>query len=225
MADSSGFVANCERWLPVVDAMPWYEVSDRGRVCSREHDIQVTRWGQLIPTHYKEQFLSLRPTKKGYVRVGIVGQDGVKKVRAVQQLVLEAFVGPCPPGMTEALHNDDDKSNNWIGNLRWGTHADNMQDMIRNGNNPGRNRKRCPFEHLLMPPNLVPAMLRRGRRVCLTCNRARTNVRNCLARGKGCVDLAERQRHHYTELMLSFEDEAAQFPHLMDLGVTHQIAA
>lgn len=224
MSDSSGFVANCERWRPVVGAMPWYEVSDHGRVCSREHDVQITRWGRPIPTHYKEKFLSLRPNKKGYARVGIVGLDGVKRARAVQQLVLEAFVGPRPDATSEGLHNDDNKANNRLDNLRWGTHADNMQDMVRNGNNPARNRKRCPFGHLLKSPNLVKAMLRIDRRICRTCNRSRTDVRNALARRGEVIELAARQRHHYTEIMGDFGDEAIRFPHLMDLDAVHRAA-
>lgn len=50
----------------------------------------------------------------------------------VGRLVLEAFVGPCPPGM-ECCHNDDNPTNNTLGNLRWGTHSDNMRDAYRNG--------------------------------------------------------------------------------------------
>ena len=35
--------------------------------------------------------------------------------RSVGRLVLEVFVGPCPPGM-EACHNDGDPHNNWLDN-------------------------------------------------------------------------------------------------------------
>jgi hypothetical protein len=51
--------------------------------------------------------------------------------KRVHRLVLETFVGPCPDGM-EALHEDDDPTNNHISNLRWGTRQQNREDMIRN---------------------------------------------------------------------------------------------
>lgn len=56
----------------------------------------------------------------------------IKQKRYIHRLVLEAFVGPCPAGM-ECLHQDGDKSNNRIGNLRWGTSQENADDVLRQG--------------------------------------------------------------------------------------------
>src|SRR5690606_12503326 len=64
---------------------------------------------------------------RGYRVVGLNCRQ--KKVHI---LVLETFVGPRPAG-GEGLHSDDDKSNNALANLRWGTHADNYADRVRNG--------------------------------------------------------------------------------------------
>jgi hypothetical protein len=51
----------------------------------------------------------------------------------VHHLVLEAFVGPCPPGQ-EARHvNDNDRANNALSNLAWGTHRENCADRDRHG--------------------------------------------------------------------------------------------
>jgi HNH endonuclease len=53
--------------------------------------------------------------------------------RLVHRLVLEAFVGPCPPGM-EACHDPDpNPANNRLENLRWDTHKANQQDMGKHG--------------------------------------------------------------------------------------------
>ena len=47
-------------------------------------------------------------------------------------LVLEAFVGPCPPDM-ECCHNDSNCLNNSISNLRWDTHKNNIRDAVIQG--------------------------------------------------------------------------------------------
>lgn len=60
-------------------------------------------------------------------------------------MVLEAFVGPCPPGQ-ECRHLDGDPSNNRVENLAWGTHEENAGDMIRHDRvNKG---ERCTFSRL-----------------------------------------------------------------------------
>lgn len=50
----------------------------------------------------------------------------------VGRLVVEAFIGPKPPGQV-VRHMDDDRSNNALENLRYGTVADNAADARRNG--------------------------------------------------------------------------------------------
>jgi hypothetical protein len=49
--------------------------------------------------------------------------------------MLEAFVGPCPPG-EEGLHGDGDMFNNTISNLRWGTRRENVHDSMKHGTLP-----------------------------------------------------------------------------------------
>ena len=50
------------------------------------------------------------------------------KIRGVHTLVLEAFRGPCPPGMEACHFPDPDKSNNHLDNLRWDTRSENHHD-------------------------------------------------------------------------------------------------
>jgi hypothetical protein len=50
----------------------------------------------------------------------------------VAQLVCAAFHGPKPFAKAEALHGDGNCLNDRPGNLRWGTHKENMEDMMTN---------------------------------------------------------------------------------------------
>lgn len=103
-----------------------YEVSNLGRVRSYR---SPNGRGPL-----KSEPRILKPSKwagKKYVRYGLQAPGGVVWKRA-HHLVLEAFVGPRPTGC-DGLHDDDDQDNNALSNLRWGTHADNVEDKIRNG--------------------------------------------------------------------------------------------
>lgn len=50
--------------------------------------------------------------------------------RYVHHLVLEAFVGPCPP-KHEGNHDDGDPRNNYVGNLEWVTSQENSQHAAR----------------------------------------------------------------------------------------------
>lgn len=52
--------------------------------------------------------------------------------RFIHVLVLEAFVGPCPPGH-ECRHLDGNPANNHLGNLCWGTSSENHADQYRHG--------------------------------------------------------------------------------------------
>lgn len=107
-----------EKWLPV-PGFNGYEVSDHGRVRS------------FLQRHNQGRVLKPGQNNKGYLQVGLQSNSGMRS-RRIHTLVLEAFVGPCPPGMI-ALHNDDDKTNNRLENLRWGTHSENYRDSIKNG--------------------------------------------------------------------------------------------
>lgn len=54
------------------------------------------------------------------------------QTKYLHRLLLEAFVGPCPPAH-EALHINGDRLDNRLENLRWGTRKENVADAIRHG--------------------------------------------------------------------------------------------
>ena len=50
----------------------------------------------------------------------------------VHRLVLDAFVGPCPEGL-EACHENGNRIDNRLSNLRWDTRSNNHQDKLKHG--------------------------------------------------------------------------------------------
>lgn len=69
---------------------------------------------------------------KPYLRVWVYDHKGGRKGILVHRLILLAFVGECPPGM-QVRHKDDDKNNNAIENLSYGTCQQNRHDCYYNG--------------------------------------------------------------------------------------------
>jgi hypothetical protein len=108
-----------------VEGYPGYRVSSNGRVES-----YWTRRGRLcIPT---ETWRPLKPIlRNGYPTVNLA-KGGKKTICKIHRLVLECFVGPCPPGLL-ACHNDGDRANNDQSNLRWDTQKANADDTLRHG--------------------------------------------------------------------------------------------
>lgn len=73
----------------------------------------------------------------GYLYLALWRTGEGQYTRLVHRLVLEAFVGHCPPGM-ECCHADGDRTNNHVANLRWDTRVNNHADKRKHGTNrPG----------------------------------------------------------------------------------------
>jgi hypothetical protein len=61
-------------------------------------------------------------------------QLGVKGIKTgIHRLVALTFLGPPPTALHEVAHNDGDRNNNMVANLRWATHAENVADSFRHG--------------------------------------------------------------------------------------------
>lgn len=104
-----------------IERYPGYRFCADGSIwsCWRmgPNSIQTDKWRRLSP--------QLR--KDGY-RMTLIRRE----MCYAHRLILEAFVGPCPEGM-ECCHGDGNRSNNAIGNLRWGTGSSNTQDRWGHG--------------------------------------------------------------------------------------------
>lgn len=102
-----------------IEGFPGYKVGNDGSVWS------------CRGTEHHWRLLKMSP-KSGYPAVNLMC-NGNGICRHVHRIVLETFIGPCPPGM-EACHDPDPcRTNCEIRNLRWDTRKNNHADKIRHG--------------------------------------------------------------------------------------------
>ena len=105
-----------------IPGFPGYYASNEGRIWSCNGG--CGRW--LRPDRNK---------RDEHLRVTL-SSSGKTYRRFVHRLILETFVGPCPPGM-EACHGPDpDPANNRLENLRWDTAASNHREAVQQGRHP-----------------------------------------------------------------------------------------
>lgn len=145
-----------EEWRPV-DGFDGYMVSSLGRVIS----YRQTRSGHVMAQAIDNY---------GYPTVSLT-RNGKYRPYRVHGLVARAFHGPRPDGK-EARHLNGVKTDCRASNLQWGTHRQNMRDMLGHGTGWGSMNARkthCPREHEYTPEN---TKVHRGRRFCRACARA-----------------------------------------------------
>lgn len=104
-----------EIWKPVIGYEGLYEVSNYGNVRG------------LYRRRYK-QLLSPAKNNKGY-RYVCLSKDGMSKCVKVYRIVAMAFI-PNPYNLPEIDHIDGSRDNDAVWNLRWCTHAENVNNPI-----------------------------------------------------------------------------------------------
>jgi hypothetical protein len=149
------------RWVSGYEGI--YEVSTEGRVRS----------------HHKSPRILKPNTTSNYASVTLYRPGRIQTWR-VHRLVLETFVGPPPEG-TEGCHNNGDKWDNRVENLRWDTHTANQREMYRDhGVIHAQSRKtHCANGHEFTESNTMVVNDGTARR-CRTCKReyARNYMQN-----------------------------------------------
>jgi len=106
--------------LPVnyrgIEGFPGYRVGDDGSVWSHHGFGGSSKTYKRLKTNLVRNYLQISL----YI-------DGVPHYRRVHVLVLEAFIGRRPTGMQCCHFPDPDPANCRLENLRWGTHAENLE--------------------------------------------------------------------------------------------------
>lgn len=157
--------AEAVEWRPVPGYEGLYAVSSDGQVYSLP---------RIDPNNHpvRGRVLKATPDSHGYPRVSL-WRNGSPRNRRVHQLVCEAFLGSKPDGL-EVRHLDDNKLNNHLTNLAYGTTSENVRDMVANRIHGNVIKTHCPAGHPLAGDNLI--ISRRGSgdtfRQCMTCTRA-----------------------------------------------------
>lgn len=113
-----------ERWRDVVGYEGMYDISTHGRLRSylRQRMRPMTQPAVLKP---------YVPKRTGYPMY-LLSKGGQEKWRTAHSLVLESFVGPRPDGL-ECCHNDGDRRNAKLDNLRYDTRTANVRDCLKHG--------------------------------------------------------------------------------------------
>lgn len=113
-----------EEWRPIAGYEGFYEVSDLGRVRSMPRIVvsssgRHNRMGGFV--------LNAWVGGPGYPMVGLR-----QRSHLVHRLVLEAFIGPCPPGQM-CRHLNGNRQDARLVNLCWGTQLENEGDKLVHG--------------------------------------------------------------------------------------------
>ena len=167
-----------EHWLPVIGFEDSYEVSDHGRVRSLDRTVHNRSKGA---TRIRGRELKQMETKKGYLTVALY-KGGVRQIRPVHRLVLEAFVGSSPGSASQACHADGDPKNNRLSNLRWASNGENQRDSVAHGTHRSARVVTCPAGHPYSIENTY--VNPRGERQCRKCQSDRSMAYQARKRAK-----------------------------------------
>ena len=115
-----------------IHGFPGYKVDTLGEVwsCIKQKHLRGTRgtysylsdeWKKLNPIHQNNGYLTVNLHIKGK-----------KHPRSIHRLVLTAFNGDCPE-KHQACHNNGNRKDNRLENLRWDTPRNNNADKVAHG--------------------------------------------------------------------------------------------
>lgn len=125
-----------EVWRDIPGFEGYYQASNMGRIKSLSRQIFISKSNRSIGYYRRvnERFLKPGLTSNGYFSCTLWVEHESHQ-QTIHSLVLESFSGLRPDGLY-GCHKDDDKTNNRLENLYWGTPKENSGDKIINGNQP-----------------------------------------------------------------------------------------
>jgi hypothetical protein len=121
--------------------IPGFEGAYQASACGQIRSLERTVIGSRgVPVYVPGCIKTQRIDRYGYPVVGLA--KGGSKIQAytVHPLVLAAFAGPKPHPMFQACHNDGNRANNAISNLRWASPAENYNDRRAHGTDASGDR-------------------------------------------------------------------------------------
>lgn len=95
---------------------------------------KITKDGRIWSFYGKGRWLNPTKNQHGRLRI-ILCRDGKHYHKEIHRLVLETYRGKCPEGM-ESCHNNGNKLDNRVDNLRWDTRSNNHKDAVKHGTAP-----------------------------------------------------------------------------------------
>lgn len=114
-----------EVWKPIKGYEDSYEVSSQGRVRSKDKIRRLGK-GKGYDRFFPSKILSTSINNCGY-KIIILNKPGSKVIcKSIHRLVAEAFI-PNPLNLSDINHKDENKLNNFVDNLEWVSHKDNMR--------------------------------------------------------------------------------------------------
>ena len=104
-----------EKWLPLLNWESYYEVSNEGQIRSK---LRIRKKNTISEAKQRGgNLLKQIASKNGYLLANLTG-IGKRKQILVHRAVLMTFCG-IPKNNQECCHNDGNRKNNNISNLRW----------------------------------------------------------------------------------------------------------
>ena len=114
----------------------YYEIDDYMKekwITIKEYnDYKVSNYGNILSfKQNKEKLLNLISDKKGYLIISLF-KNNIQKNFRINRLVAQTFL-PNPESKPEINHIDGNKQNNYVDNLEWVTHSENMKHAYKLG--------------------------------------------------------------------------------------------
>ncbi len=119
-----------EMFLSVVNYNGYYQVSNKGRVISKQRTIKNEEGRRR---EIKERFLKQKDNGNGYLSVGLSINGKITR-HYVHRLVAGAFIDN-PEGHPFVNHKDGNPANNNADNLEWVSHRQNVRHGYATGLN------------------------------------------------------------------------------------------